>query len=117
MKRILALLASGIQAQTSPTASATSDVERGNDWLAKGEVARAIADYDLALSFDPRLAQAYYHRGFARQHKIVGRLTCCKAMRQKHNKIASSVSRSPRISSPKLSDSVNRSSSSSGLLA
>ncbi len=44
-------------------------MERGNQWLAKGEWERAIADYDLAIAFDSRMAVAYYHRGLARQGK------------------------------------------------
>ena len=57
------------QAQPSRTVSAASYLERGNQWLAKGELDRAIADYDLAIAFDARVAIAYYNRGLARQRK------------------------------------------------
>src|SRR5262245_52168436 len=57
------------QAQTSRAASAASYLERGNQWLAKGEWERAIVDYDLAIAFDSRVAVAYYNRGVARQRK------------------------------------------------
>ncbi|MCI0695008.1 tetratricopeptide repeat protein [candidate division KSB1 bacterium] len=43
-------------AQASRAVSAKSYVERGNSWLEKGEIERAIADYDLALAFDSRAA-------------------------------------------------------------
>lgn len=57
------------QAPTSRMASAASYLERGNEWLAKGELDRTIADYDLAIAFDARVAVAYYNRGVARQRK------------------------------------------------
>jgi tetratricopeptide (TPR) repeat protein len=60
------LAASLVQAQTSRSASAISYYNRGNTWYAKGELDRAIADYDLAIVFDPHNAKTYYNRGLAR---------------------------------------------------
>src|SRR5262245_48213345 len=57
------------RAQTSRAASAASYLERGNEWLAKGELDRAIADYDLAIAFDGRGVVAYHNRGLARHRK------------------------------------------------
>ena len=65
---LLALVARGT-AQTSPRESANSYLERGNQWLKKGEVERAIEDFSFAISFDPALDQAYYNRGLARYIK------------------------------------------------
>src|SRR5262245_26131700 len=56
------------QPQTSRASSAASYLERGNQWMAKGEWDRAIADYDLAIAFDAR-APVYNNRGLARQRK------------------------------------------------
>ena len=36
---------------------------RGNVWRAKGELVRAVADYDRALKLDPNYAVAYLNRG------------------------------------------------------
>src|SRR5262245_55798717 len=47
--------------------SASSYVERGNDWYKKGEFKRAMADLDIALTFDSRFAPAYVLRGLIRQ--------------------------------------------------
>jgi tetratricopeptide (TPR) repeat protein len=57
------------QAQTSRAVSAVSYLERGAEWAARGDLDRAITDFNLALAFDPRLAAAYNHRGVARQAK------------------------------------------------
>lgn len=38
---------------------------RGNVWRAKGELGKAVADYDRALKLDPRYAVAYLNRGVA----------------------------------------------------
>jgi len=62
---LLGFAASGI-AQTSRRESANSYLERGNQWLKKGEVEKAIEDFSFALSFDPALDQAYFSRGVAR---------------------------------------------------
>src|SRR5215472_4974061 len=40
-------------------------MNRGNAWYTKGELDRAIADYDLAIAFDPYSAKAHYNRGVA----------------------------------------------------
>ena len=65
---MLLAVASVAQAQTSRASSASSYIERGNKWLAKGDWDHAIEDYDLAIAFDAR-ATAYYNRGLAKQHK------------------------------------------------
>ncbi|MFN7927798.1 MAG: hypothetical protein U0Y68_07605 [Blastocatellia bacterium] len=56
-------------AAQSKTASAALYIERGNQWLKKGDVERAIEDFTFAVSFDPTLDQAYFHRGVARERK------------------------------------------------
>src|SRR5262245_18035392 len=56
------------QPQTSRASSAASYLERGNQWLEKGEWDRAIADYDLAIAFDAR-ATIYNNRGLAKHRK------------------------------------------------
>src|SRR5262245_9581677 len=61
--------ATAAQAQTSRASSAAAYLERGNEWMKKGDLERAIADYDLAIAFDARSAVAYYNRGLARQRK------------------------------------------------
>lgn len=67
---LLVLAAPAVEAQTSSRElTASSYLDRGNGWLAKGEIERAIADYDLAIATDPRLAEAYYYRGSVRQAK------------------------------------------------
>src|SRR5882762_8738710 len=38
---------------------------RGVEWRAKGELARAIADYDEAIKADPQQSAAYNNRGIA----------------------------------------------------
>ncbi|MGH9834007.1 MAG: hypothetical protein ACREBD_18565 [Blastocatellia bacterium] len=40
-------------AQTSRAASGQSYVERGYMWLEKGEIERALADFDRALALAP----------------------------------------------------------------
>src|SRR5262245_65843751 len=57
------------EAQSSRALSAASYLDRGNDWLKKGDFERAIADYSLAIAFDARHADAYYNRGLARTGK------------------------------------------------
>src|SRR5262245_37252605 len=56
-------------AQTSRAASAASYIDRGNEWMKKGELDKAIADYELAIAFDSRSAGAYYNRGNVRNCK------------------------------------------------
>src|SRR5262249_15562533 len=62
------LAAVNTQAQTSRASSADSYLERGNQWLAKGEWDRAIADYGLAIDFEAR-STIYGNRGIAKQQK------------------------------------------------
>ena len=62
-------LASTGQAQTPQSLSAASYVERSNDWYKKGELDRALADLDIALTFDPRCAPAYQLRGLIKQSR------------------------------------------------
>src|ERR1041385_416001 len=38
---------------------------RGVEWKAKGELAKAIADYDEAIKQDPQQSAAYNNRGIA----------------------------------------------------
>ncbi|MDQ3010635.1 MAG: tetratricopeptide repeat protein, partial [Acidobacteriota bacterium] len=65
----LLCLASVAAGQGSRTDSAKAYIERGNGWFKKGEVERAIGDYDLAIATDPHLATAYHNRGFARRRQ------------------------------------------------
>ena len=41
---------------------------RGNAYLLKGEIDKAIEDYDTAIKLDPDDDQSYCHRGLARLH-------------------------------------------------
>ena len=66
---LLLFAAAVAQAQTSRAASAASYLERGASWMKKGEIDRAIADYDLAIAFDSQSSVARYNRGVARQSK------------------------------------------------
>jgi tetratricopeptide (TPR) repeat protein len=61
---VLLLLSSAAEAQTSR--SAETYLERGNDHYARGEINSAIADFGIAISFQPDLAIAYCNRGIAR---------------------------------------------------
>ena len=40
---------------------------RGHAWRAKGDYARAIADYDASIKFDPKAVFSYQNRGVSRQ--------------------------------------------------
>src|SRR5262245_34151933 len=53
------------QAPASRVKSAASYFARGNEWQAQREFDRAIADYDIAITFDPNFARAYYARARA----------------------------------------------------
>src|SRR5262245_13150801 len=55
-----------VQAQSPRERSAASYFARGSDWQAHGELDRAIADFGIAITFNPRFARAYYFR--ARAH-------------------------------------------------
>ena len=48
-----------------PNDSATEHLNRGNDWFAKQEYDKALADYNQALAINPRYAPAYCFRGAA----------------------------------------------------
>src|SRR6266487_1693102 len=63
----LVTAASLSQAQTSRFAAAYYN--RGNERYKKGDLDGAIADYDAALTFNPRWALAYNMRGSARYGK------------------------------------------------
>src|SRR5580765_2068748 len=66
---LLIVNAAVIPAQNSRAASARSYVTRGNTWLSKGELDRAIGDYELAIGSDPTFYGAFYNRGLARERK------------------------------------------------
>ena len=66
---LITFTGAAVKGQTSRVASAASYVERGNDWLTKGELDRAITDYDLAIATYPGLTTAYLCRGAARVAK------------------------------------------------
>src|SRR5262245_39704066 len=61
--------ASLCQAQNARSVSAASYVKRGVESFAKGEWDRALADYNIAITFDPNFAAAYLNRGRAQQAK------------------------------------------------
>jgi Flp pilus assembly protein TadD len=63
---LVSVLAASAQAQGSREATAASYVDRGNSWFTKGELERAIADFNLALEFNPRDAGAFCNRALAR---------------------------------------------------
>ena len=50
-------------------ASAASYIERGIQYQRQGLLDRAIADYTIAIEFDPRSALAHYNRGSAHQQR------------------------------------------------
>ncbi|HMV82835.1 MAG TPA: tetratricopeptide repeat protein [Blastocatellia bacterium] len=51
---ILFVLAVVVNAQNTRTTTASSYLERGNQWLNKDEIEKAIEDYSFALSFEPQ---------------------------------------------------------------
>src|SRR5262245_55007789 len=64
---LLLLLFVGL-ATTSPgqtSRSAVAYFNRAHERYVKGDRRGAIADFDLAIKFDPRYAAAYYNRGIA----------------------------------------------------
>jgi tetratricopeptide (TPR) repeat protein len=63
---LLLITVSVAHAQGSRSDSAISYYNRGNTWYSQGELERAIEDYDFAIAFDPRCAEAYCNRGLAR---------------------------------------------------
>ena len=62
----MALLSTNLRGGQNATASALSYVERGNEWIAKKDLRRAIADFSLAIAFDENLPAAWLNRGLAR---------------------------------------------------
>src|SRR5262245_22233402 len=62
-------LAIAANAQNSREAMASSYIERGNIWMARGEYDKAIADYDLAIASAPSAADGYRSRAIARYRK------------------------------------------------
>ena len=58
---VLILFAPIAAAQISKLA--VSYITRGNSYYAKGNMDNAIADYNMAIAFDPKFAAAYYSRG------------------------------------------------------
>src|SRR5688572_31737749 len=64
---LLTLTTSIAEAQTS--GSAQSYNERANKFMSQGEPDKALADYDIAITFDPQYAVAYYNRGNARNER------------------------------------------------
>ena len=49
--------------------SAASYLQRGGEYFSQGDLDRAIADYNIAITFDPNYAKAYNNRGLARWTK------------------------------------------------
>jgi tetratricopeptide (TPR) repeat protein len=66
---LISLLATASLAQAQTVRSAAAYYNRGNERYKKGDLDGAIADYDAALIFEPRLARAYNMRGSARYNK------------------------------------------------
>lgn len=72
MKRLLlfaipTLLAFAAITPAQRTDSAKKYVKHGIDRFGKNDIAGAIADYDRAISIDPKLADAYLNRGKAKR--------------------------------------------------
>jgi tetratricopeptide (TPR) repeat protein len=86
------LAAPAVKAQSSREKSAASYFARGIEWQARGEFDRAIADFGIAIAFDPHFARAYYMRG--RAHLSNG---CVSKRRPRPTPISRSASRSIRI--------------------
>lgn len=58
-----------VSTPTPPPPDAAFYQKRADDFLAKGEYDRAIADYNEVIRLNPQDAVAYYSRGFAYQYK------------------------------------------------
>jgi len=63
---LIFILATGVIAQAQTSRSAKSYLERGNSFYAGGQRAEALADYDIAIKFNPGWAVPYHNRGLAR---------------------------------------------------
>ncbi len=61
-----ALIESG---RETPQDLALAFLNRGNAYDDKGQLDRALQDYDRAIKFDPKNAKAFYHRGIAYEQK------------------------------------------------
>ena len=62
---LVLLLAFALAIPADNTADAAEYIGRGIDWDRKGEVQRAISNFDEAIRLDPQDARAYYLRGRA----------------------------------------------------
>ena len=56
-------------ASQTRSASAASYIDRGLEFHRKGNLDRAIADYTIAIPFDPKSAPAHFNRGSAYQQQ------------------------------------------------
>src|ERR1700722_10619627 len=54
-----------LQSRQTPSNQAISLNNRGNAYLSKGDLDRAIADYNQAISLDPKYSKAYHGRAIA----------------------------------------------------
>src|SRR5215470_4956904 len=62
---LLLLVGFAMTSQGQTSQSAVSYFNRAHDRYVKGDRRGAIADFDLAIIFDPKYAAAYYNRGIA----------------------------------------------------
>jgi tetratricopeptide (TPR) repeat protein len=53
----------------SPTSKANTAYQKGNELRIQGETDLAIAEYSNAISLNPKLANAYFHRGLCWEEK------------------------------------------------
>src|SRR6266568_3505091 len=64
---VLALLVFSSSSYAQHTQSARKLVKQGIDLFGKNDLVGAIAEYDRAISIDPKFAEAYFNRGKARR--------------------------------------------------
>jgi len=64
---VLALLVFASSSYAQHTQSARKLVKQGIDLFGKNDLVGAIAEYDRAISVDPKFAEAYFNRGKARR--------------------------------------------------
>src|SRR5947207_13073956 len=64
---ILALLVFASSSYAQHPQSARKSVKQGIELFGKNDLAGAIADYDRAISIDPKFAEAYFNRGKAKR--------------------------------------------------